>query len=53
MILDFLIEMFVDFTLLFMYAFIGFSIFMIFQLIAFQVFHKNPYKWIMKKLELI
>ena len=33
-------------------AFVGFAGFMILQLIAFQVFGKNPYKRICQKLQL-
>lgn len=41
-----------DLGLFALYGLIGFTIFMIIQLISYRIFHKNPYKWIMKKLEM-
>ena len=34
------------------YILLIFSTFMTIQLIAYRVFHKNPYKWLAHKLEL-
>lgn len=41
-----------DLGLLTLYGLAGFTTFMIIQLIAYRIFHKNPYEWIIKKLEM-
>lgn len=40
-----------DLVLLTIYTFVGLGIFLTIQLITYRVFHKNPYKWLMKKLK--